>query len=181
MSDSLIRPVDVERVFFDTFNNHGDDALADFIQSTRSIGSDHRRAIKSALEDIAYFIEDSPNKFLRAQASRTIRRLIGADLKDKITASYGEDLTGLELSSNDGLLGVVFLPDASNVGCFRVVYYCEMGFLGHSTRTSYELLLDECIKEGYRTLVTGMLDKLSQLESFRSGNEDVAKIQAGLL
>lgn len=89
-----------------------------------------------------------------------------------------EGMESLILANARGDQWALVLPDASEAGAFRWQSFDVKGFIGHAT---YPTLLDtikEAFHSGYRTLDMEALYRVSDLPSFRRGNEVLAEVQA---
>lgn len=177
-ADSIekLRAQDVERVISEAFGI-GEDHLFDVYMYIANNRSDLQQALRDAFDDVAPFLTESGNRMLSVMAQNSVRRTTGESEKRAILDKYGDDLSGLQLSSNDGERFVLFTPEAGEPGKVRATYFFERGFSGHSTRSSYAKLLDEMFQEGYRKEVPGKLEELSQTKEFVDGNEYASMIQ----
>jgi hypothetical protein len=172
---SLLRSVDVQRVL-EAACYIGDQELWETHKYLHFQRVDLRPAILESYCDIANLLEFTEVLGLRQFVRQVLRKQRFENLKDEIFRVFpNRDLTGLELGNSSGLY-LLMLPDASAPGCVRSQYFDVNGISGHSTRNSFEQLLDEAVADGYRTVVTGKLNELSKLKSFKDGLAQVDKI-----
>lgn len=177
-ADSIekLRAQDVERVISEAFGI-GEDHLFDVYMYIANNRPDLQQTLRGAFDDVAPFLTESGNRMLSVMAQSSVRRTTGESEKQAILDKHGDDLSGLQLSSNDGERFVLFTPEAGEPGKVRATYFFERGFSGHSTRSSYAKLLDEMFQEGYRKEVPGKLEELSQTKEFVDGNEYASMLQ----
>jgi hypothetical protein len=139
-----------------------------------------REEVESWLEDMAGFLEDSSNNRIATMSKRSLERTNRTKFKADLMARTGGDLAGIQLSNSDETLFVVFSPESGSPGEFRSTRFDARGFSGHSTRDTYQKLLDEAIVDGYRQESPGALERLSQTRAFADGNEAMDKIQRSM-
>lgn len=154
-----------------------DEQFFEAFQRLRSGNRDHKAHIDELFEGVAHFYVDAKG-MLGAQAQAVVKRLDGDAAKQDLLSKYNGDLAGLQLGNKAGTQFALFLPDASEPGRYRASFFDARGFYGHSTRDSYESLLDEAFQDGYREEAPGKLEALSATEDFAKGNELVGQIQA---
>lgn len=172
---------DVEQAFSEAKT---DDELYERLRFYRQSDPQIKRIANEVFDEIASFYVYSENAMLKAVAETSYRRTSGKEAKDSILNKHDKDLAGVQLSNEAGDRFAVLMPDATEPGRFRVSYFDERGFSGHSTRDSYQTLLDEAFQDGFRKEVTGKLEELSQTERFAEGNElatDIGKVNSGTM
>lgn len=167
---------DAEQLLADAEKADGEDGLLRELTKRRKLPAD-REMIQEAFASIASFYEDAKG-VLGVMAQNAVRKRDGTALKEEILDRWNGDLAGLQLSNAAGTQFAFFLPDATEPGRFRASLFDARGFFGHSTRDSYEQLLDEQFSDGFRVEVTGKLEELAGTDSFAKGNELVSKVQA---
>lgn len=172
---SLLRSVDVQRVL-EAACYIGDRELWETHKYLHFNRADLRPDLLDGYCDIADLLEFTEVLGLRQFVRQVLRKQRFEDFKGEIFRTFPtRNLTGLELGTSNGLY-LLMLPDASSPGCVRSQYYGANGFSGHSTRNSFEQLLDEAVSDGYKTVVTGKLNELSKLNSFQQGLAHLDKI-----
>lgn len=78
---------------------------------------------------------------------------------------------GVQLKSPLSERYIAILPDASEVGQYRIQYFDPKGFSGHSTYPDPQRALREAIFEGFTVRAPGALEALSDTVSWRLGTE----------
>jgi hypothetical protein len=177
-ADSIdkLRPQDVDRVLADAYAL-GEDQLAAVTEYIAKNNSKLREEIKIFFEEVAGFLDGTTDKRIKMFVDVGMRRRNASDLRESVAKNFGEDLAGLQLKGASDRYAF-FLPDASNAGKFRVTHFDKNGLSGHTTYDTYAKALDEAIQDGYKTEAPGSLEKLSELDSFKAGNEWAHKLQA---
>lgn len=100
-----------------------------------------------------------------------------------LTFSQGQ-LLGLELQDAKQQRFAVILEDASEPGRYRAQYFDANGISGHATRNSAEEVLEELVRDGYRELASGAMQRLSQTREWSLGTlmaNLIAQVNAGRL
>jgi hypothetical protein len=100
----------------------------------------------------------------------------------EVLAAHGEDLIGVELCDARSERYAAILRDASEPGRFRAQFYDASGISGHQTRDSAEEVLEELIRDGYRMLAPGAMQRLSQSREWALGTlmaNLIAQVNAG--
>ncbi len=177
-ADSIdkLRPQDVDRVLADAYAL-GRDQLGGMTQYIMDYNAKLMPQVVEFFEEVAGFLEDTNDKRIKHFVDVGLRRRNAIDLRESIAKNFGEDLAGLQLQGASDRYAF-FLPDASNEGKVRVTYFDKNGLSGHTTYDTYAKALDEAIQDGYRTESQGSLERLSELDSFKAGNEWAHKLQA---
>ena len=171
-----LRPVDVDRVLGAALEI-SEEHFADVHKLIKRGTVEQKNALDVFTDDVAAFLEDTEVPYLKVQVKRSLRRVNREETRGKIKDKYGDDLSGLQLSNDDRSLFVLFAPDASEQGRIRITNFTKDGLMGHSTFDTYQKALDEAISDGYRNMADGSLEDLSQLDTFKSGNEYAARVQ----
>jgi len=130
-----------------------------------------RRTVNELFDDLAGFYTESDNAQLANLAEQVMRTRSGEDFKESLLTRTDGDLMGVQLQNGAGNQFAVFLPDASEPGRFRVSYFDDRGFYGHTTRDTYKAALDEAWTDGFRSEAKGKLEELASTEAFAKGNE----------
>ncbi|AJF08162.1 hypothetical protein [Geoalkalibacter subterraneus] len=81
-----------------------------------------------------------------------------------------------EHHKNTGRFAVV-LPDAAVPGKFRVQFFDKNGFSSHDTIGPVEKAAEEMVRQGYRVLSEGEMDRLSQTRDWQIGNATATLLQ----
>ncbi|TDX26773.1 hypothetical protein DFO67_11538 [Modicisalibacter xianhensis] len=91
-------------------------------------------------------------------------------------------LLGLEFQDAKQQRFAVILEDASEPGRYRAQYFDANGISGHATRDSAEEVLEELVRDGYRELAPGAMQRLSQTRDWSLGTlmaNLIAQVNAG--
>ena len=162
---------------FDEIGATGDyQALSDFVDE---VGADNTN-IQSVIDDYSMLLADEaiPPGALKDMLTKSERKMSGDELRDAVASKYGKDMTGMILANDKGDKFAMFLPDASEPGRYRYQELDDRGFSGHFTLDSYDELLDDAIKLGYRNIADeSVLGEYVSKPSFSKGNAMAAEVQ----
>lgn len=95
-----------------------------------------------------------------------------------------ENLYGLELYNPKTSLWAAILVDPSDPEFHRLQYFSDEGFIGHACHREVVVALDEAILEGYVSIDTGALQRLSQTYKWARGcrvTDIIQKVASGLI
>lgn len=149
------RPLVTEEHVYDAllalYSEQNDDAVLfegiRLIQS-HSVISSH--LAEPVISEISGLFMDSPHAGLASMMRESYDKTHQLHLKSALSGAQNGSLTGVQLLNSSETQAVVFLPDASEPGRFRVSYFDKRGFFSHSTRDTYQELLDMVWQDGFR-------------------------------
>jgi hypothetical protein len=163
---SLSTKETVEKSLYDALSESDDTLLSLLLEFKR--GENRLIARDIFAQDLAHFTVDSENEKLATISKREIVRLEKRSLPGQLKKIV--DLTGVQISNPNGTQGGFFLPDASEVGKYRLTLFNKDGFTGHVTRDTYSELITSSTEYGFSKIEPGILEKMSSFESFSKGN-----------
>jgi len=98
--------------------------------------------------------------------------------------AYGGEPVGVECRDRSRQQWAFVAPETGEPGQFRVQYFDEDGFTGHYVHSKLEEALESMLREGYRILDAGALDKVAATARWARGVKVAAlrqRCQEGLM
>ncbi len=102
----------------------------------------------------------------------------------QLMVAYGGEPVGVECRDKTGRRWAFVAPETGEPGQFRVQYFDEDGFTGHYVHSKLEEALESMLREGYRIVDAGALDKVAATARWARGVKVAAlrqRCQEGLM
>lgn len=176
----LVTQENVDDALFALFDKQDSDAvLFEGIKLLFEHSIVTRNLTKSTLSDTTGFFMDSPHATLAKIMKEIDNDVKQLNLKKSIIDDRQSNLIGLQMFNRSGDQAIVFLPDASEPGRYRVSYFDKGGFFSHLTRDTYSELLDIVWQEGFRPdpNMPNPLEDWAVSSKWGKGSEVTAAIQ----
>lgn len=102
----------------------------------------------------------------------------------QLMVAYGGEPVGIECRDKASQRWAFVAPETGEPGQFRVQYFDEDGFTGHYTHSKLEEAVESMLREGYRIVEAGALDKVAATARWTRGVQVAAlrqRCQEGLM
>lgn len=126
----------------------------------------------------SFLIEETNN----IQVKRILKELISYfekdDFRSTLLKTHNNDLNGLELANDEHTQFCLFSREtySGQTHMVRATLFDHRGFINHIADKTWELLLKECVSNGYFKIATGTLERLSKTDAFINGNKRICNI-----
>lgn len=145
------------------------------VYSEEDLAALHQLAFKTPfLERLLSDPYDPEDEFHRHLLDITIPKALAFN---RIMTVHNGNPAGTEFRNTSRDAYAFVLPDASEVGRFRVQYFDANGFSSHSCMDRLDQAVLEMVTDGFLIEATGVLDRLSQTETWKRGMQVAALIQ----